>query len=452
MKRAKPLAWVLLFLAFLILPTLLSPLLSPCLDGENYENREKAPKPALTLANYTAFPAQYEAYYNDNLPFRNQLVALSSGIDYYLFRHPSSPQVAIGQNGWLFYHNRADGDPIEQSLGYWLFTEEELQAIAENLMATKRVLESQGVEFVLFICPNKETIYREELPAYYTARSSTTNTDQLIDYLKAHTDIRVVCPKQEILQAKAENPDLLLYCRLDTHWNNAGAYIGAQQLAAELGAPLPGLGQVTLTPQPASTGDLARMLNLTFEDGDLFYQLSGFSSRQAEALKLDFDHEFIYQTPGADPRRLVVARDSYATALAPILATQFERSVWVHIWHFDQQAIFENDADLFVFETVERNLPQLASFRVSAVSAGVKELENGEKEARIAAAILGGRPLYYTVTRAAGGAGPETLLQLDPLEEPLVLRLPRKESGSFLITVFADAAGTQQLEEVRLSY
>ncbi len=76
--------------------------LGPYIDSENYEKRDKGPRPVFTLQNYEAFPREWEAYYNDNIPFRNQLIRLNNSIDYYLFGQSSSGQVAIGKDGWLF--------------------------------------------------------------------------------------------------------------------------------------------------------------------------------------------------------------------------------------------------------------------------------------------------------------------------------------------------------------
>ena len=156
----------------------------------------------------------------------------------YKFKQSSSDKVVIGNHGWLFY--KGDTNPVEQSMGYWnLFTDEQLKTIADNLMSSKKVLENMGIEFILYIAPNKETIYKKEIPDYYELKSKTTCTDQLIKYLKENTDIRIVYPKAELLQAKSEEPDRLLYHKLDTHWNYAGAYIGAISLAKELGLNMP---------------------------------------------------------------------------------------------------------------------------------------------------------------------------------------------------------------------
>lgn len=44
------------------------------LDAANYENRQMASQPRLTLENYGTYSADYTAYFNDNLQFRNNLI------------------------------------------------------------------------------------------------------------------------------------------------------------------------------------------------------------------------------------------------------------------------------------------------------------------------------------------------------------------------------------------
>ena len=75
-----------------------------------YENREIAVRPQSTLDNYSTFPEEYTSYFNDNLQFRNNLISLNSGIDYFCFRKSSSHKVAIGKERWLFYSHPNDGD------------------------------------------------------------------------------------------------------------------------------------------------------------------------------------------------------------------------------------------------------------------------------------------------------------------------------------------------------
>ena len=95
-------------------------------------------------------------------------------------------------------------------------------------------------KFIFFLAPNKETIYREKLPESETVVTDETEAFQLINYLKEHTDISVVWPYEELMEAKADG-GMWIYSKLDTHWGNPGAYIGAKALAEELGVEMPEL-------------------------------------------------------------------------------------------------------------------------------------------------------------------------------------------------------------------
>ena len=365
MKKKIAFGWLCLFAALFILPSLLWPPVKPLFDSENRENRTLAEKPALRAESFESFPADYEAYYNDALPFRNQLIRLNNTLQYFLFRQQDINGVAIGRDGWLFYCSEEAGNPVNQSLGCWHFSEEELRTMAESMQGTKDALAKRGIEFVLFIPPNKETVYTEKLPSYYERQDEYTATDQLVDYLREHTDVTVVYPKAELLAYKEQHPDTQLYLKLDSHWNNLGAYIGARSLAAALGLKMPAPEELGLKAVQKSTGDLATVMNAAVTDVDTDYELSGFSPFTAEKIKDDVESELVYSAPGADRRRVFMARDSYSVALAPILAAQFEQSTFVHHSLYSQDKIFAADADVYVLEIVERYEYQLPMYAVT---------------------------------------------------------------------------------------
>lgn len=360
--------WIIAFFIITASPHLTYLFAEKYIDTKNYEKRNTQEMPALTAGNLEAFPAEFEEYYNDNLPYRNQLIRLNNSIDYFVFKQSSNDKVLLGKDGWLFY--TSDGNPVEQSLGYWLFSDEELKTIADNLTVSKASLESRGIEFVLFIAPNKETIYTEYLPEEYERKRETTSADQLVEYLRENTDIRVVYPKEEILQAKAENPDKLLYYKLDTHWNAMGGYIGAESFARELGLDLEPLEKLSITANRISDGDLADLLHIEIKDGDTEYFLSG--EVKTENISWDFDTAFVYHTEEGIPEKLFVTRDSFGTALAPAIAKCYKDSMFVHQKSFEEQQILDYDADVYVFETVERKIDQLKEFKIT-----FSEKENG---------------------------------------------------------------------------
>lgn len=87
---------------------------------------------------------------------------------------------------------------------------------------------------------------------------------QIVDYLKKHTDVRIVYPYGEMLDAKKEVKEDLYYSA-DTHWNQIGGYVGASCLLKELGIETKPLKDLTITKKDHHIGDLSKMLGLVDE-------------------------------------------------------------------------------------------------------------------------------------------------------------------------------------------
>ena len=99
-----------MFVVLICLPVLFWAVAGKRLVGVNYENRTLAEKPVFRLNEYDQYPKAYEAYLNDTLPFRDQLIQLNSRINYFGFRKASNENVIVGKEGWLFYDGKDDGE------------------------------------------------------------------------------------------------------------------------------------------------------------------------------------------------------------------------------------------------------------------------------------------------------------------------------------------------------
>ena len=369
MNRKKMGARIILgaFLILLCFSGLLWSFVSGFTDSTNYENREMAEKPELTLDTYGEYAQEYENYYNDKIPFRNTLITLNSAIDYFVFHRSSSTSVIPGKNNWLFYCKESDGDPLGSYQGKDLLTEEELKALADNCVAQRDFLAAQGIEFVIFIGPNKERIYSEYMPEQYGKPTEHYRAEQIVEYLQEHTDLRVVYPYNELMQAKDQIKENLYY-KTDTHWNALGGYVGAAALLRELGIQMPSLtdSQIEIIHGENTSGDLAGMLNLSkqLKRNDTEYAVIGYNAHNVQWLENDFFGVFSFQADNADPRRIYVYRDSFSTAMASYIGSQFAGSYLRHCASYTYEDCIAQNPDVFVFETVERYAGSLATFQV----------------------------------------------------------------------------------------
>ncbi len=370
MEKKKRGKWLFaaMFMMMICLPVPFWAAAGKHLSGASYENRMMAEKPVFRLEEYDRYPKAYEAYLNDTLPFRDQLIQLNSRINYFAFRKASNENVIVGKEGWLFYDGEDDGDPIGCYRGTNLFSQEELETIAKNLTDAERYLEERNVEFVLMIAPNKERMYPEMMPDYYGEPAERYAALQLIEYLRECTDIRIVYPYEKLMEAKQELPELPLYQKTDTHWNYAGAYVACTALLGELQIDMPPLGddRIQIKEIANVSSDLADMLHLKNDlaGREVNYAISGYDNHGVVNDKWDFSTEFIYHSEGADQRKLFVCRDSFCSAMSDVLGSQFCESYMIYNHIYTNAAFAEQEPDIFVLETAERYLRDLLVFDV----------------------------------------------------------------------------------------
>ena len=331
---------------------------------------KKKTGPAIILALFiiTCFSWSIgKGYKNDSIPFKKQLVTLNNAIDLFLFRVSPNEEVILGKENWLYYHWAGGDSSLEGEVEPSPFSHEELAAIAENCVKQKEFLEVQGKEFVIVIAPDKERIYYENLPSKYSSVTKADRGLQCVKYLRENTDVRVVYPYEELLWVKGQLKEDLYY-RTDSHWNPIGAYIGSRELLQELGIRMPELGSecLTISKEEYRAGDLTYMLGVEqmLEKFDVEYRVKGYDTHSSKMLEGNLRDTIRYQAEGADPRKLYMVRDSFASNMADYIGSQFNSSYLKYKEAYSYEDFLKKDPDIFVYETVERDLEELVNFSV----------------------------------------------------------------------------------------
>lgn len=365
MKKLNAKCYIFLFVLIFILPSLVFGVFNDKIPFVNYEQRELAQKPDLTVAAIAEYPSDFENYYNDNLPFRTQLIETNTYLNYRIFRKSPVDQVIIGKDGWLFYDSavKNDGDTMADYYGKNFYSEANLKQLAAHLVSVRDKLAKKGKEFVIFITQNKVSVYGQEfLPDSYERGSGKTRADQVVEYLKHNTDLRVVYSKDAIIPAKEKYPQYDFYYKYDTHWNSLGAYMGASLLLNELGINTPDISTLSVEKQVAKSCDLANMMGMTAILG------SG-ENYVVKGLPISDEEVTVTQTEFISKRnikgkKLFLIRDSYTTALAPYLYPHFSQCYMPHISAYSPEMIEKQNPDIVVYETVERYIDGLFNFNV----------------------------------------------------------------------------------------
>jgi alginate O-acetyltransferase complex protein AlgJ len=363
-------AVILLFLGAIWLP-LAGTFFHGRFNKATSDMRDLASLPELRLKGSVlkAFPEKFNQYWSDNFGFRGTLIRFLNVAKVRWLRVSTSAFVLLGRAPWLFYTPHPVGTNYD---GVRPFTPRELDDWRRVLEQRRDWLQQRGCHYVLFIPPDKQTIYPEYLDPIFRTRHDQSRLDHLLIHLRDHhSPLEILDVRQPMRAAKANER---LYHRTDAHWNDRGAFIGYQHLAGTLSKWFP-----SIRPWPRSDfeeatmdrpgGDLATMVYLADVAHEEWLNLLPRRPRQArpakegvawpkENLEATFPLGKPFATECDDPRlpRAVMFHDSFCLAVQPFLSEHFRRIAYV--WHDDFfPEVVENERpEVVIQELLERKL------------------------------------------------------------------------------------------------
>jgi hypothetical protein len=369
-RKKLNIVWQVVFIAALVLPTVLYLLFFRGKEPVTYENRTPVEAPDLSLENYNNIPQEITDYYNDNLPFRSTMVSAYSYGVYKLFHEPALPNVVVGKENWLFYNRPDDGTNIMDYKGMCQFSDEHLARIAAQLTEVNEHLKAENCQFILYIVPDKDHIYSEYMPDYI-AGPGPSRAYGLTNYLRENTDLTVIYPTGELLGFKEENEEDTLYYHYDTHWNALGAYLGSKPLLSAMGAEATSLYEMEMERNNDSEYDLADLLAIRrFLSDDVGFSIKDPNYGEAQLVSDDGGECIVLKAEGdkVDPRHILFFRDSFADQLAPYFSNRFAQTTLLRRTGGGSSDAYreamQSLPDVFIYEISERYLDDLLGFTV----------------------------------------------------------------------------------------
>ena len=329
------------------------------------EKRNLAVLPSLprSMDALKQFPDDFESYYQDNFGFRDRLTYLYSLLKFHIGDSPSE-RVIIGKDGWLFYNGDKYTDPVGDYRNINTFSNETLEAFAQDVQAKRNWLNKRGVEYLLVIAPNKHTIYPEKLPAYIQKVSALSALDQILIYMREKTNVTLVDLRNPMIAHKSDG---LLYFRSDTHWNYYGTNIAQFEIAKALSGFFPDTilpvlyDRTTFLTQRQAGGDLANFIGLRtrFEEEEHLPIWDNICDLQYTPTTRELRETFTTECASAELSALIF-RDSFFTKVQPFFSAYFKHATY--IWspvEFEvlNQYVNTNHPDVVVEEWAERTLP-----------------------------------------------------------------------------------------------
>ena len=173
-----------------------------------------------------------------------------------------------------------------------------------------RDLAAQGIDFIVVVSPNKESIYPEFLPDDIQQINLKSQMDQLVDYMDQNGQTRIIDLRTLLLDAKNSGQ---VYNRTDTHWNEPGAYLVYRKMLDSLSGRFP---TVKAYPPQDFTfsnetlrGDLSHMLPLTNPFVEQSIAVTPKFSRKAQMLQYDPNGITITEMADGALPKAVIFRD-----------------------------------------------------------------------------------------------------------------------------------------------
>ncbi|WP_428158847.1 alginate O-acetyltransferase AlgX-related protein [Desulfobacter sp.] len=344
---------------------------------KNIEMRAPAPPPkwGWSFQSIKDYFPKLEGYINDQFAMREKLIRCYAIINYSLGVSINPEKVVIGKEDYLFLGNRWQ-NIIDQTTGNDVFDRHHLNQLLYHMALRQKYLKKRGIEFYVFVVPNKHTIYPEYLPTWVTPSGKTT-LSQLHNETKS---FKFINPLTYLLSAKKKYGQRL-YNKTDSHWSRLGAYIGYQVIIQAIRQDFPKTLPLTLeskdfiyTPDSCG-GGLALMLRLDGHVNDFYMQIQSSKLQNSESIKkTDFNgyeqsldpfnhirwHEKALFSNTMKPYTVLVLMDSFMEKMAVFLNHTFGKTIYCHYKDVDGRTIDElvkkYRPDFVIYQMVERSL------------------------------------------------------------------------------------------------
>lgn len=259
--------------------------------------------------------------------------------------------VLQGRFDWLFY---TGDDSIAYYEGSNIMSEEEMEEYLEPMLRLQELCDERGIRLQFMFLPNREQMYPEYMPDYEIV-DPYKREDRLVDYIRENSDISIIYPMRELRGAELY---WQTYYQYDTHWNNAGAFIGTQALYEALGMEATDLRTLETGRKDAEARELIAMGGL---DGAGYAPDEDYVIRYKPEVVMEEEEGDIYTgwtyhaySDSPNAQKFVILGDSYRAFMAQYLVRDFSDCTIAHRAYAEEVREDIRDADILVIEAVER--------------------------------------------------------------------------------------------------
>lgn len=372
MTVCKKIANIIIIIAFFIIitvPQILFAFLKDEIPVDLSENRKLAEKPEFKIENIDTYGANYENYYNDNLPFRSFIRNIWTNFNFYVLNESTTTQVLIGKNDgdisstWLFFQDEIEGNAVKETQGIYKFSNDEVISISDAIKENTEKLKEKEIELLYTIIPNKENLYREKLPDNIKIYDEKTRVDKLIDYINDENEIENVLYLKKLLQ-ESKNQEQVYY-RQDTHWNEYGAFLGFKEIVNKIEPEYNDFNyEIEFSEEQIIEKDLSKMSGIKDILKDRIPNVEFLPEVEYASTVFETENRIeITECENAPiDKTLMVVGDSFRVAMIPYFSKIYTKVIFLHRCDYGNYMLEAYQPDVIVCQFLERYVDTVKEF------------------------------------------------------------------------------------------
>ncbi len=316
-----------------IISTILLSLLNIIVTDKEFselENRYLQKKPSLTYKKLLSgeFSEDFEKYITDQFPLRNWWIKIKSDVERAVLKKDNNG-IYFGKDGYLFeMYNKPE------------------KTFYKNIEYINSFIDKTNINVSIMAVPNSFQIYSEKLPLFANPYDQAKVLNDLKNNLVSEAGFI------DLIGVLQDKKDEYIYFKTDHHWTMLGAYYGYLEYCKVNNIEAVSLEEFQIIeksnefygtyyskangtrvkPDKLEILELIKskysyLVNYIYEDeqSDNFYDDEYLSKKDKYSYFFGGNHSLItIKTTNKNGKKLLVIKDSYANAMIPLLANNFE--------------------------------------------------------------------------------------------------------------------------------
>lgn len=285
---------------------------------------------------------EYKSYYNKQIE-RKVILPASFVVSRYVWKVNKFGNVHFGDNNWLFYLTKTDGNPLEDLLGIDIDYNKIDKYWGSRFQFYSNLFNEINIDWGVYIAPNKSRIYRDYLNLLLPRDIKNKNfpaSYKNLEKVLSSVDPRASYISPDKLVSIRGHEKRNLYHKTDTHWNVLGASYAYNLIAKKMNLPVVSLDS-KLSKDNSFRGDIFKMLNAPPFLNELYNEKS-IQLKPSANCKSQWLMNKIYLTSCSKSRTkktLLIVGDSFRTNFAVAASEAFSNSLTIHIKDFSKELL-----------------------------------------------------------------------------------------------------------------